>query len=332
MLIVVVFAAYRSGRKRNRFDMIFFFCIIIAGGTVLLGAAAFLDEWLEWKDLDGYLFTDIERIDSRYMNKERVPGGTIYEWRVPGRTSGRMLRRDFEPRVALADSVVESVLYGLAISLIGLVVRGLSVRRMGSRLKKDHCYSCGYNLTGNSSGRCPECGVSSTNGAVTARGTIASVLRTLSSIGFILAACLWLSSISWGLWISGQRRFVLINAGAIGFGWTAESMTPSDELSRFKRWEILSKSKRGRLMRASAVQMWRNNVSVESATEGLKWVEFTSPADAQSVIDTSNGPLAYTSVLIPLWLPAALFAVACALTGLLARRKHDRTGIHAQAH
>lgn len=39
--------------------------------------------------------------------------------------------------------------------IVGFIVRVIQFRR---RLPRGHCQSCGYNLTGNVSGYCPECG------------------------------------------------------------------------------------------------------------------------------------------------------------------------------
>jgi len=36
----------------------------------------------------------------------------------------------------------------------------IQVRRLKRRQKMGHCKNCGYNLTGNVSGKCPECGTS----------------------------------------------------------------------------------------------------------------------------------------------------------------------------
>lgn len=38
------------------------------------------------------------------------------------------------------------------------IVRSIQLRRLDDRLMEGHCRGCGYDLTGNVSGRCPECG------------------------------------------------------------------------------------------------------------------------------------------------------------------------------
>lgn len=42
---------------------------------------------------------------------------------------------------------------------VGAILMAVSLLRSRHRFPSGHCRSCGYNLTGNTSGRCPECGV-----------------------------------------------------------------------------------------------------------------------------------------------------------------------------
>lgn len=55
---------------------------------------------------------------------------------------------------ALNTTILLTAVYGVFI--LGDVV---PIRRTLKKLPLGHCASCGYNLTGNVSGRCPECGV-----------------------------------------------------------------------------------------------------------------------------------------------------------------------------
>lgn len=57
-----------------------------------------------------------------------------------------------------AFSACPSNLAFLVGPLIGLIV-STTPRKQVSRYPHGHCQTCGYNLTGNVSGRCPECGV-----------------------------------------------------------------------------------------------------------------------------------------------------------------------------
>ena len=53
-----------------------------------------------------------------------------------------------------------AVFYALSGYLIGMAVSTWATRRMRShRIAAGHCEQCGYDLQGNASGRCPECGV-----------------------------------------------------------------------------------------------------------------------------------------------------------------------------
>lgn len=78
---------------------------------------------------------------------------------------------------SLANAVLGGMLQGIALGLLlgvpaGLVAvaaQRITIRLMGDRVKSGHCYSCGYDLTGNVSGRCPECG-----SAVAKRGPAAA--------------------------------------------------------------------------------------------------------------------------------------------------------------
>lgn len=47
---------------------------------------------------------------------------------------------------------------GLPLAVLALIARWITIWRMGARLLPGHCFGCGYDLTGNVSGRCPECG------------------------------------------------------------------------------------------------------------------------------------------------------------------------------
>lgn len=46
----------------------------------------------------------------------------------------------------------------IPVGLVAVVFQLITAWRMGDRVKCGHCSGCGYDLTGNASGRCPECG------------------------------------------------------------------------------------------------------------------------------------------------------------------------------
>jgi hypothetical protein len=53
---------------------------------------------------------------------------------------------------------INAMIYGLVGLLVGLVVGGIRRRRTVRRQRRGLYVKCGYNLTGNVSGVCPECG------------------------------------------------------------------------------------------------------------------------------------------------------------------------------
>lgn len=46
----------------------------------------------------------------------------------------------------------------IPVGILAVVAQRITIRWMGDRVKSGHCYGCGYDLTGNVSGKCPECG------------------------------------------------------------------------------------------------------------------------------------------------------------------------------
>ncbi|MCP4250685.1 MAG: hypothetical protein GY778_26895 [bacterium] len=58
--------------------------------------------------------------------------------------------------IILLARLCRSALYLMMVAVPGVVVAALIARRR--RYPRGHCQRCGYDLTGNESGRCPECG------------------------------------------------------------------------------------------------------------------------------------------------------------------------------
>lgn len=61
---------------------------------------------------------------------------------------------------ALLLGLETGVAVGIPMGLVAITAQRITIWRMGDRVKRGHCYGCGYDLTGNASGRCPECGQS----------------------------------------------------------------------------------------------------------------------------------------------------------------------------
>jgi hypothetical protein len=59
---------------------------------------------------------------------------------------------------ALLLGLETGVAVGIPMGLVAITAQRITIWRMGDRVKKGHCYGCGYDLTGNESGICPECG------------------------------------------------------------------------------------------------------------------------------------------------------------------------------
>lgn len=51
-----------------------------------------------------------------------------------------------------------AVTTSIPVGIMAIIAQRITIRQMGNRLKNGHCYDCGYDLMGNVSGRCPECG------------------------------------------------------------------------------------------------------------------------------------------------------------------------------
>jgi hypothetical protein len=75
--------------------------------------------------------------------------------------------------VAVASSTTQSPMLALQFTLLAFVLMSVAVwlllPRVRPRFAAGHCQTCGYDLTGNVSGRCPECGTAA-DSAITDRG------------------------------------------------------------------------------------------------------------------------------------------------------------------
>jgi len=78
------------------------------------------------------------------------------------------------PRIELAGGRVEYIEIPLWLPAMVSAVLGVWLWRTSRSSRPGHCGNCGYNLTGNVSGRCPECG------AATETTTLTSTTSTPS--------------------------------------------------------------------------------------------------------------------------------------------------------
>ena len=158
-LIAAVAIGMISGRKRRRSDWVSLFAIVMAMTAVLITAGTFLGAWLIWRQMD--YWTGQEIASGRIIRRTIQPWGESYEMDFSTRGRGwaqpvQVGRPYFQG--ALGPSFLIGIFSGTILGIVAVAVRRVTVKWMGERLFADHCYPCGYNLTGNTTGICPECG------------------------------------------------------------------------------------------------------------------------------------------------------------------------------
>ena len=125
------------------------FSIIIAASTYCIH----WNEWKRWDDRIQYL------IDASVSAEIEVTAlYTVVNLDRGNGVSMSIPRRPFEPPITASCHV--GLVGGVFSALVSLTTRFIYVawaRRREQRMK-GRCRQCGYNLTGNVSGICPECG------------------------------------------------------------------------------------------------------------------------------------------------------------------------------
>lgn len=149
--------AIRSGRKRRRLSGTTFYVVCLVLCALFAGVGLLADDWFTWKAQDDFIANIVSNADP---NSITVTNNRDYvQYKIenprPGVLSTSWNRYPYEFPEMLVGS---AILFGALIALVPLIVRGLIVRRMGARLREGHCNGCGYDLTANQSGICPECG------------------------------------------------------------------------------------------------------------------------------------------------------------------------------
>jgi hypothetical protein len=99
-------------------------------------------------DRPGWANSELELYESTYQFPIRRPLGlaTLDYWSLTNHGG---------PISRFSGVVVPHGLVALALALLPL---GSAIRRWRARPQPGHCRRCGYDLTGNVSGICPECG------------------------------------------------------------------------------------------------------------------------------------------------------------------------------
>lgn len=155
-----------SGRRRLRSDWVPYLAGMTAAVTAVVALNWYLVTLITWQE-EGRSYEELMR-RAVYARKTAEPGRTFYEWDFGNGVSGRGYRYDLENPIE--DSLTRGFIFGVVASGFSLLVRRITIRCMGPRLKPGHCYGCGYDLTGNVSGICPECGEPITEGTGPAKG------------------------------------------------------------------------------------------------------------------------------------------------------------------
>ncbi len=157
-LIVSCVFGLRSGRLRNRMSGVFFWVAMLLLSGALVTGGLLLDSYLSWKRLDDVIAALLEKADQADVKTTESFDDTYYEISNP---SAGIINIGWKRRPFVVEfHQINGLFHGVLISLIACVVRYLSIRQMGNRLLHGHCYHCGYDLTGNQSGVCTECGQS----------------------------------------------------------------------------------------------------------------------------------------------------------------------------
>jgi MFS family permease len=158
VLLVVPAAAiligFLAGRRKRRMEWPVFFILVMALFAVAVATAAFLLSWFDWKAYDDWIQSEIDRAVT--VKELRGWERTDYELEYGGGFSSRIVRRAFEP--PYSESLSLGIVAGIAGAALGLLVRRIAAMPYIRRARQGLCMGCGYDLKGNTTGVCPECG------------------------------------------------------------------------------------------------------------------------------------------------------------------------------
>lgn len=157
LALEVALGAYygmRSGRNRRRLDWVSFYMYVWAISGVAASGSAILYTWINWYALDKWQEQTIAK--GKTLRIAQEPEYDEYEVDYGGGSTGRVRRFPFNP--CLNDVCSLGIFCGASVGVFSILARKITIKKMGSRLLPGHCETCGYNLTENVSGICPECG------------------------------------------------------------------------------------------------------------------------------------------------------------------------------
>jgi len=153
-LAVVILIAIRSGRLRKQLDwptfILYIAPLVVVGNSAIYVASAAI----EWQGFEGMLQRSMNRHSEDRFQFESANG--VYEIEFSGGGNGELIRKAFE--APIGPSIVFGIIVSTVVTTLGLAARRLTVSLVEIQRKPGHCISCGYDLTGNESGICPECG------------------------------------------------------------------------------------------------------------------------------------------------------------------------------
>ncbi|HPF41457.1 MAG TPA: hypothetical protein P5081_22140 [Phycisphaerae bacterium] len=155
-LTMTVGLSIRSGRKRERLSNAYFGVLALALTGLIAAAGLFADSWFTWKSRDDAIARAVSRHDPRFVESHDHGYYALYEFRNPD--TGQLAMSVARYKYAFPDVTLVAIPCAVAGLIVAFAVRALTVRIMGRRLLVGHCASCGYDLQGNESGLCPECG------------------------------------------------------------------------------------------------------------------------------------------------------------------------------
>lgn len=129
------------------------FCSVCATPVTAYAATAPLEQ--VWA-----LGTFVSRLLSRRPNKLVITGTALLAF--PGCVTLFSVLFDLARMVVLPFAAYEAAFFFLVAAIPGVLLQGLyillMVRVWRTRERSSPCGTCGYDLTGNESGTCPECG------------------------------------------------------------------------------------------------------------------------------------------------------------------------------
>lgn len=158
-LAVTILIAINSGRSRERLDwptfVLYFAPLVVVGNAAVYIASAAT----EWYGYEGLLQRSTGRDSEHRVQFEGADGA--YELNLSTGGGEQAIQKVFE--APIGQSIVFGIIASILATTIGLFTRSLAVFVVKRKLSPGHCLNCGYDLTGNVSDICPECGAAVVN-------------------------------------------------------------------------------------------------------------------------------------------------------------------------